>query len=48
MVKKNVEYELLWLVKMSDCNNEVMIDLVEILDLLELFYWIEGYDIFYI
>ncbi len=48
MVKKNAEYELLRLAKMSDRNNQAMIDLAEILDLPELPHRIEGYDISHI
>ncbi|MEB3339407.1 excinuclease ABC subunit UvrC [Okeania sp.] len=45
MVKKNAEYELARLEKMSDQNNAAMTDLAEILDLPELPHRIEGYDI---
>lgn len=48
MVRKNAEYELLRLAKMSDRNNEAMTDLAEILDLPELPHRIEGYDISHI
>lgn len=48
MVKKNAEYELLRLAKMSDRNNQAMTDLAEILDLPELPHRIEGYDISHI
>ena len=48
MVKKNAEYELARLVKMSDRNTAAMADLAEILDLPELPHRIEGYDISHI
>ncbi|MGB3513300.1 MAG: excinuclease ABC subunit UvrC [Microcoleaceae cyanobacterium] len=48
MVKKNAEYELARLEKMSDRNNQAMTDLAEILDLPELPHRIEGYDISHI
>ena len=48
MVKRNAQYELTRLEKMSDRNNQAMTDLAEILDLPELPHRIEGYDISHI
>ena len=48
MVKKNAEYELARLNKMSDRNTAAMTDLAEILDMPELPHRIEGYDISHI
>ncbi|RQH39608.1 excinuclease ABC subunit UvrC [Okeania hirsuta] len=48
MVKKNAEYELARLNKMSDRNTKAMTDLAEILDMPELPHRIEGYDISHI
>ncbi|NET29174.1 excinuclease ABC subunit UvrC [Okeania sp. SIO1I7] len=48
MVKKNAEYELARLNKMSDRNTAAMNDLAEILDMPELPHRIEGYDISHI
>ncbi|NEP89768.1 MAG: excinuclease ABC subunit UvrC [Okeania sp. SIO2C2] len=48
MVKKNAEYELARLNKMSDRNTAAMTDLAEILDMPELPHHIEGYDISHI
>ncbi|NEP82573.1 MAG: excinuclease ABC subunit UvrC [Okeania sp. SIO3C4] len=48
MVKKNAEYELARLNKISDRNTAAMTDLAEILDIPELPHRIEGYDISHI